>query len=70
LIGDPRQALLDQAAAFAAAGEIGLQLSERSHWLCSKGPSVLELVETAASMISTRAGTFIRGRFGARPSWG
>ena len=70
LIGDPRQALLDQAATFAAAGEIGLQLSERSHWLCRKGPSVLELVEMTASMISTGAGTFIRGCLRTRPSWG
>jgi hypothetical protein len=30
-IRDPRQALLDQTAAFAAAGEIGLQLSEGLH---------------------------------------
>src|SRR5262249_8825409 len=31
LIRDPRQTLLDQAAAFAAAGEFGFDLGERWH---------------------------------------
>jgi hypothetical protein len=37
LVGDPRQALLDHAAAFAAAGKVGFDLGERSHWPFSEG---------------------------------
>ena len=37
LIRDPRQTLLDQAAAFAAAGEFGFDLGERWHCLKRRG---------------------------------
>ena len=37
LIRDPRQAFLDQAAAFAGPSEVGLDLGERSHGGCCHG---------------------------------
>jgi hypothetical protein len=37
LIRDPRQTLLDPAAAFAAAGEFGFDLGERWHCLKRRG---------------------------------
>jgi hypothetical protein len=40
LIRDPRQALLDEAAAFAAAGEFGFELGERRHGLEATGRQV------------------------------
>jgi hypothetical protein len=40
LIRDPRQALLDHAATFAAAGEFGFELGERWHCLGAMGRQV------------------------------
>src|SRR5262245_20851542 len=40
-IADPRQALLDEAAARAAAPEIGRELGERSHRSRSSSPSLV-----------------------------
>src|SRR5262249_28780609 len=63
LIRDPRQALLDQAAAFTAAGEFGFEFGERWHCLGASGRQVcLERVEMPLSMTYQPWETrFIRG---------
>ena len=60
-VRDPRQTFLDQAAAFAAASEVGSDLGERSHGVAARGSVGRELVDRAASMISSQMSTFIRG---------